>query len=91
MFAVVRAGDPAVALLGNRPSPSQLAQLLDVIRDHQVKKILVWLDREARCEAYELYLRLRPLIETVLVDYEGAKDPGELAPDQVDAVLQEFT
>ena len=85
VWAVIRAGWPAVATLGILPSPKQIESLLEIVKTYQ--HVLIWFDTEATAEAFGIQLRLTPHVPTTVVIEPAIKDPGQCQPDQIRRIL----
>ena len=76
----------SAATLGNMPSPRQIKEILALCSDGRIDQIVVWYDAEAVKEAFDLQLKLRPYIETVVHLDPTVKDPGGLLPCNPDCI-----
>ena len=78
---------PAVAILGDKPSDTQLQSILTIVLEQSIQEVTIWLDTAAMAEAYQLQIRLTPYVRTRVVIEPTIKDPGALSPDQIQEIL----
>ena len=80
---------PTIATLGINISGFQLAQITDLIGHYDFSRVVIWFDNEplAQAEAWKLSMILNRSIPTEVLQFEDAKDCGEMTTEQIQEVL----
>lgn len=90
LYSMYRAWPYSIATLGTMLSDPQLKDLRGVIKRTTPSKVIVWFDREATQEAFDLQLKLQPYVNTsVMIDLVH-KDPGSMLTEEINELLNPY-